>query len=135
MEGNDGLFGKPIEWRYTMKNPRLAIFDARLIFFVALLFLHLRVWTALLLVIGILLFWGMERYGYRFSSSIRGVRARLAGPVRPARTMSRYRHAVDFGFEGHPTLEARGIRQMPVPAPEKAGRGAAAPLPSPSPAE
>ena len=135
MEGNDGLFGKPIEWRYTMKNPRLAIFDARLIFFVVLLFLHLRVWTALFLAIGILLFWGMERYGYRFSSSIRGVRARLAGPVRPARPMSRYRHSIDFGFEGHPNLGARGIRQLPALAPAKAGKSFIAPLPSPSPAE
>ncbi|MBB4000098.1 IcmT/TraK family protein [Aureimonas pseudogalii] len=135
MEKDDGLFGKPIEWRYTMKNPRLAIFDARLIFFVVLLFLHLRVWTALLLFIGILLFWAMERYGYRFSSSIRGIRARLAGPIRPARPLSRYRHAIDFGFEDHPILGDRGTRKLPQPAPVKVKKGAEAPLPSPSPAE
>ena len=135
MENDEGLFGKPIEWRYTMKSPRLAVFDARLIFFVALLFLHLRLWTALLLVIGILMFWAMELYGYRFSSSIRGLRARFAGPVRPARPMSSYRHAIDFGFEGHPNLDARGIRQLPVPGSAKAKKGAASSLPSPSPAE
>ncbi len=78
MDEHNGVFGKPIEWRFTIKNPRFAVFDARLIFFVALVFLHMRVWTAILLVIGVLLFWAMELYGYRFSSSIRGIRARLA---------------------------------------------------------
>lgn len=135
MDKDDGIFGTPIEWRYTMRNPRLAIFDARLVFFVALLFLHARLWTALLLFIGVAAFWGMELYGYRFSSSIRGIRARLAGPIRPARPRSQYRAAVDFGFEGHPLIGRAGQRTLPVAKPAgKAAKGKA-PLPSPLSAE
>ncbi|MEC5291945.1 IcmT/TraK family protein [Aurantimonas sp. C2-6-R+9] len=88
-----------------MKTPRLLIFDARVIVFVALLVFHLRVWTALLLVAGLMVFWLIERAGLRFPSALRALRSRIAGRQRPARAAHLYRSTIDFGFEGHPLIK------------------------------
>ncbi len=75
------------------------IFDARLVFFFLLLAVHLAVWTAVLLLAAMLVFWLVERAGYRFPSALRTIRATFAGHRRPAFYQRRYREAVDYGFE------------------------------------
>ncbi|ASY61414.1 IcmT/TraK family protein [Sinorhizobium sp. CCBAU 05631] len=107
-ETDDGnRFKKRIHWRDSMREPRLMIFDARLVFFFLLLAVHLAVWTALLLLAAIGVFWLVERAGYRLPSALRTIRATFAGVRRPAFYQRRYREAVDYGFE---------YRRTPLPS-------------------
>lgn len=96
------IFGSPVRWRSSMLMPRIFIFDARIVASLALVIFHLRWWTASILLANIVLFWLIERYGYRFPSAFRALRSFLAGNVRFARQRSRYRQLVDYGFEAHP---------------------------------
>lgn len=99
-EHDDGnRFKKRIHWRDTMREPRLVIFDARVVFFFLILAVHLRVWTAILLVSAMLVFWLVERAGYRFPSAMRAIRSTFAGTHRPAFYQHNYREAVDYGYE------------------------------------
>jgi intracellular multiplication protein IcmT len=100
---NHNRYRQPILWRDTIREPRLMIFDARLIFFFLLLGVHLALWTFLLLCAAILIFWLVERAGYRFPSALRAVRATFAGSHRPARHKGLYRLAIDYGFESRRT--------------------------------
>lgn len=92
-------FKQRIMWRDTMREPRLLIFDARVVFFILLLAVHLAVWTAVLLIAAALTFWGVERVGYRYPSALRAIRSTFAGAIRPAFYQRQYRTAVDYGFE------------------------------------
>ncbi|WP_210346935.1 IcmT/TraK family protein [Aminobacter sp. SR38] len=108
-ENEDGnRFKKKVHWRDSMREPRLMIFDARLVFFFLLLAVHLALWTAILLLAAMLVFWLVERAGYRFPSALRTIRATFAGQRRPAFYQRRYREAVDYGFE---------YRRSPSPPP------------------
>ncbi|WP_320109284.1 IcmT/TraK family protein [Brucella sp. JSBI001] len=108
-EFEDGnRFKRKVHWRDSMREPRLMIFDARLVFFFLLLAVHLAVWTAVLLLAAMLVFWLVERAGYRFPSALRTIRATFAGHRRPAFYQRRYREAVDYGFE---------YRRSPSPPP------------------
>ena len=119
MNESHNIYGEPILWRDTMRSPRLAIFDARLIFFCFLPVLHFRVWTVTLLVFGVLTFWGIERAGLRFPSALRALRSRLAGATRPARPRAQYRSEISYAFEGHPLLPDRVWSPVKRPAPAK----------------
>ena len=105
------MFGEPIVWRDTMRAPRLLIFDARLIFCCALLIIHLRIWTVMLLVVGIIVFWLIERAGLRFPSALRALRSTIAGAARPAMSRKLYRGSITTAFEGHPLLGAQRKRR------------------------
>jgi hypothetical protein len=114
---DDSIFGKPILWRDTAKTPRLVIFDARLVFFFFLLALHLRVWTFFTLIVAILAFWAVERYGYALPNALRAIRNAIAGARRPAQPGYRYRTGVDYGFEA---LRPHQPAAAPAEAPEDA---------------
>lgn len=98
-QDNVNRFKKRIHWRDTMREPRLIIFDARVVFFFIILAVHLRVWMAVLLVSALFVFWLVERAGYRFPSAMRAIRSTFAGSHRPAFYQRNYREAVDYGFE------------------------------------
>ncbi|WEX91553.1 IcmT/TraK family protein (plasmid) [Sinorhizobium garamanticum] len=102
-EGN--RFKKRNHWRESMRGPRLMIFDARLVFFFLLLTVHLAVWTALLLLAAIGVFWLAERAGYRLPGALRTVRATIAGVRRPAFYQRRA-----FGMESQPIIHC--IRKL-----------------------
>ena len=70
------------------------MFDARLVFFAGLPILHFRIWTVLLFVVALVVFWLIERAGYRLPSALRALRSSLAGSARPAMPRSFYRPAV-----------------------------------------
>ena len=119
MAEQGSMFGEPIVWRDTIRSPRLLVFDARLIFFCALIVFHLRIWTVVALLVGVMVFWLIERAGLRFPSALRALRSRLAGATRPAMPRSLYRSAITTAFEGHPLLPAQRHR---VAAPTKVKR-------------
>lgn len=114
----NNIFGQPILWRDTARTPRLAIFDARLVFFLFLLALHLRLWTLILLVLAIIAFWAIERYGYVLPNALRAIRSAFAGHRRPAHAGHRYRVAVDYGFEALMPRPAATTSQETAHAPQ-----------------
>ncbi len=98
-ESEPNIYKTRILWRDTMREPRMVLFDARIVFFFLLLAAHLAVWTFVLLLAAIVVFWFVERAGFRFPSALRVVRSTFAGVRRPAVYQRYYRRAIDYGFE------------------------------------
>jgi len=95
---DNAIFGKNCRWRETMQIPRVGIFDFRIIPMVFILFLHLRVWTILLVIVSAMFFYIIEYYRLPFPSALRFFRSWLAGPFRPGRPMGRLRMPINYGF-------------------------------------
>lgn len=93
------FFGTPLYWRETHRQPRLLIFDGRLIILFLGVVLHIRLWTVLLALTAIVILYLFERKGVPADSILRYLRARLVGSRRTARGAAAERRAVDFGFE------------------------------------
>lgn len=96
---DSSIYGRSCFWRETMRPGRVLVFDARLMAFVLLFLLHLRVWTLLVLLAAAVGFFAIERRGLSFSAVLRQVRSFFAGPERPARRGGRRRPLMDYGFE------------------------------------
>jgi hypothetical protein len=93
------IFGRPLEWRETHRQPRFFMFDGRIVVLVVLTIMHIRVWTVALLVgAAVILVW-FDRKNIGALSILRYVRATLAGRERSARGNAARRSPVDFGFE------------------------------------
>ena len=84
-------------WRNTMKTVRFFNFDARAGFFVILVLVHARLWTAGLMMLILLFFWLLERRGLSFAAALRAIRVWLIGPNRPAWIWTRRRKLTDTG--------------------------------------
>lgn len=93
------LFGSPIYWRETHKQPRFLFFDGRLVIFIFISIVHLRIWTLLLMLISFGVVSFFERKGVSPDSIIRYIRAKIVGRKRSARGPHNERAAVDYGFE------------------------------------
>jgi hypothetical protein len=93
------IYGRPCFWRETMRPARVLVFDARLMIFVLLFMLHLRLWTLFALILAAVAFYSIERRGLSFQAVGRLLRSYLAGPDRPARRSARRRPLIDYGFE------------------------------------
>lgn len=92
------MFSSP---RNTYENPKLWILDARLLLFVLACLLHFRWYTVVPTIIVAVLLWYFEvRRSMNVSSSMRMVRSWLAGPHRPARSLSRRMLMVDYQRRG-----------------------------------
>lgn len=92
-------FGAPLYWRETHKQPKLLIFDGRLIVLLLAVILHVRIWTIFLAVTAMLILFLFERKGVPADSIIRYLRSSLIGKKRTARGILSERCAVDFGYE------------------------------------
>lgn len=92
-------FGAPLYWRETHKQPKLLIFDGRLIVILLLVILHVRLWTILLAVSAMLTLFFFERKGVPADSILRYLRSSFVGRRRSARGLGSERMPVDFGFE------------------------------------
>ncbi len=99
MNSNGDLYGQPIAWRETMRNPSFFLLDAHFVFVLPLFLFHIRWWTLLVLLVAVLAFVAMRVFQYRPSSAMRAARSALAGPLRPAQGGYHARIAVDYGFE------------------------------------
>ncbi len=86
-----------IHWRNTQKPARFFFVDARASASVFLFLVHARLWTFVLAIVVMLIFWGFEKRGLSFEAAIRAFRSWLLGRRRPA-TLDKYRRRwVDFG--------------------------------------
>ena len=86
-----------IHWRNTQKPARFFALDARAFVAILLFLVHARLWTFLLALVIMLLFWILERRGLTFEASLRAFRSWTLGRVRPANQRRAIRHWIDFG--------------------------------------
>jgi hypothetical protein len=100
------LFGSPLYWRETHKQPRFLFFDSRLVIFIFLMIMHLRFWTLFLMLAGFGIVSFFERKGVSPDSILRFLRARIVGRKRTARGAHNERSVVDYGFETMSHIEA-----------------------------
>lgn len=93
------IYGQPLYWRETHKQPRFLMFDGRVVSVMILCVMHIRVWTILALVISLLVLLYFGNKGISADSIIRFLRAQFVGKRRTARGLDAERGLVDFGFE------------------------------------
>lgn len=106
------MYGSSLWWRESAKQPKLLMFDGRVIILVLFAALHLRYWTVglTLLTMAILLFF--SRKGISADSILRYLRTALNGKRRTARGLHEERSAIDYGFETVAMLDREELRRM-----------------------
>lgn len=75
-----GTFGADTHWRDSARIPRFFIVDARAAFPIFLFLMHIRYWTAELVVVSLIFFGILERYGFTIPVFFRWLRTFIAGP-------------------------------------------------------
>lgn len=100
------MYGNPLYWRETHKQPRFLIFDGRIVILLLIAIMHFRFWTISLAITAAFVLWFFDRKGISADSIVRYLRARLVGRKRSARGLAAERRAVDFGFESTADVEA-----------------------------
>lgn len=113
------IYRSTVHWRYAMARPHLIFFDARLIFFIILFVFHIRWWTFVVLVFGIVGFTGARYFNYSFENVIRLLRSKLVGSFRSAVPYTRLRPMVDYGADA---LNKSAIDSYILAGDEKAAR-------------
>lgn len=104
------LFGSPLYWRETHRQPRFLMLDGRIVILLLLMVMHIRVWTIALTLIAIAIQWWFGRKGISPDSILRFIRANIVGKRRTARGFAAERSAVEYGFETETHVER--MRQM-----------------------
>lgn len=79
-----GSFSETAHWRDSSRPARLFMVDARAAFPVFLFLMHIRVWTAVLALVTIVIFGFIEHAGFSIPVFLRYVRTKLAGPRKVA---------------------------------------------------
>jgi intracellular multiplication protein IcmT len=66
-------------WRDSARFPKMFIFDSRAVFPVLFFFLHITLWTFIVVVIAMIFFTLLLRFGFTISIFLRWVRSTIAG--------------------------------------------------------
>ena len=75
-------FSRTAHWRDSARTARFFIVDARAAFPIFLFLMHIRVWTALLVVVSAAFFGTLEYYGFTIPVFLRWLRNFFAGYVK-----------------------------------------------------
>ncbi|MDP9127430.1 MAG: IcmT/TraK family protein [Pseudomonadota bacterium] len=86
-----------IHWRNTQKPARFYILDARSFAALFLFLIHARLWTFILAILTMIVFWLLEQRGLTFEASLRGIRSWIFGQRRPSNSRRAIRHWIDYG--------------------------------------
>lgn len=104
------LFGEPLYWRESHRQPRFLAFDGRVVVMILLCVMHIRLWTIGLLALSLLVLFYFGRKGISADSILRFLRSQFVGSRRTARGHEGERSFVDFGFESMDDLKAMDAR-------------------------
>ena len=85
-----------INWRNTQKSARFFTLDARAAGALLVFLVHARLWTFILAVLVMLMFWLLERRGLTFEASLRTFRCWILGRKRPANHRRARRRWIDY---------------------------------------
>lgn len=77
-------FSSSAHWRDSARSARFFMVDARAAFPVFIFLLHIRYWTASLVIISALFFGILEHYGFTIPVFLRWLRTLFAGPIKSA---------------------------------------------------
>jgi intracellular multiplication protein IcmT len=75
-------FSTTAHWRDSARSPRFFIVDARAVFPIFLFLMHIRIWTAVLVLVSAVFFGIIEHYGFTIPVFLRWLRVKMAGPIR-----------------------------------------------------
>ncbi len=91
------IYDKTTYWRETQRPARFFFLDARIVIFIGLALVHIRLWTVCLLAMAAITLFVMERKGINPANAGRHLRTWLAGPVVPARRFGDLRTPTGYG--------------------------------------
>jgi intracellular multiplication protein IcmT len=77
-----GSFAETSHWRDSARSPRFFVVDARAAFPIFLFMMHIRVWTAILVLVSAIFFGIIEHYGFTVPVFLRAVRSFFAGKIK-----------------------------------------------------
>lgn len=75
-------FSETTHWRDSARNARFFMVDARAAFPIFIFLMHIRVWTAILVLVSAVFFGIIEHYGFTVPVFLRWLRSFAAGPHR-----------------------------------------------------
>ena len=75
-------FSSSAHWRDSARSARFFMVDARAAFAILLFLVHIKVWTAVLVIINLLFFSIIEHYGFTMPVFFRWIRLFFAGPIK-----------------------------------------------------
>lgn len=93
------MTGKYNYWRETQRPTRFFFLDPRIVIFLVLVILHLKVWTITLFVGAAIFNLWLESKGYKVRHLHRYIKTYLIGDYITARGKSNQRLPVSYGFE------------------------------------
>lgn len=109
---SDYQFGRTrLSWRQTFRQPKMGPLDYRLVFFLIIFLFYIRLWTFMLLLCVLLVFFILQQRRIEPDNVLRWVRATIAGRERTAHGVGRLRPAVDYGFETENMVKEEERRQ------------------------
>lgn len=74
-----GTFSQTTHWRDSARSARFFMVDARAAFPLFIFLMHIRIWTAVLVLISAVVFGIIEHYGFTVPVFLRWIRSFLAG--------------------------------------------------------
>ena len=77
-----GTFSKAAHWRDSARSARFFLVDARAAFPVFLFLIHIRMWTAMVVIVSAIFFGIIEHFGFTVPVFFRWLRTCLAGDVK-----------------------------------------------------
>ncbi|MCH9756815.1 MAG: IcmT/TraK family protein [Gammaproteobacteria bacterium] len=78
-------FSPGAHWRDSARSARFFMVDARAAFPIFFFLMHIRVWTAILVLVSAFFFGIIEHYGYSLPVFLRWLRAFFAGHIKASR--------------------------------------------------
>jgi len=75
-----GGFSETAHWRDSARSARFFLVDARAAFPIFLFLMHIRMWTASIVIVSMVFFGIIEHYGFTVPVFLRWLRSFLAGP-------------------------------------------------------
>jgi len=86
-----------IHWRDTMRPARFFMLDARASIGIFIFLVHFSLWTIVVAILFMALFWMLEQRGLSYNAAMRRFRSWLCGDVRPAVSSKARSRFADFG--------------------------------------
>ncbi len=83
-------FASTAHWRDSARSARFFMVDARAAFPLFIFLMHIRMWTAMLVVVSALFFGVIEHYGFTVPVFLRWLRSFFAGSIRSSQPWWRY---------------------------------------------
>ncbi len=103
-----------LHWRNTMKPARFFAVDARSAIAILLVLVHARYYTFAIAIIAMVVFWIVERLGYRFEAALRALRNWFVAPDRPAIPLNLRRTMTDLSRRPPVELSVSGTKARKV---------------------